>query len=31
MGEAFVHGLMGGELLGDKNKFRGEVEPVALR
>ena len=31
MGEAFVHGLMGGELLGDNNRFRGEVKPVALR
>jgi hypothetical protein len=30
MGEAFVHGLMSGELLGDQNRFRGEVEPVAL-
>jgi hypothetical protein len=31
VGEAFVHGLMGGELLGEENRYRGKVRPVALR
>jgi hypothetical protein len=30
VGEAFVHGLMGGELLGEENRYRGKVRPVAL-
>ncbi len=31
VGEAFVHGLMGGELLRDNNKFRCKTKLVALR
>lgn len=31
IGEVFVHGLMGGELLDVKNGFRGKVKPIAIR
>lgn len=30
VGEAFVHGLMDGQLLAEPNKFRGKVKPVAI-